>query len=392
MYIEKLKIKNYRNYEEVEVNFNPFINIIYGDNAAGKTNLLESIYICSTSKSHKNAKENDLINFNKDESHIKLLFNKKEKKTEIIDIQLNRNIKKGVAINGIKKEKISDFIGFLSVVMFAPEDLNIIKEGPQVRRKFIDLEISQIDKIYVSNLKNYYKLLNQRNSILKDISKENGSNKNYLIDMLKVYDEKLIEYGLSIIKKRKENIKNLALKILEKHLLISDNKEELIIDYENDVLSELLINNEEKNRIIEINTNENIVREIYKNKLLENYEIDIKNQYTLIGPHRDDISFIIKNKDIRKYGSQGQKKTAAICLKLSELDIIKEKNNETPVLLLDDVFSELDEKRQKLLVSNIKNVQVIITCTGIKKNIFDILKPDKILNVKDNKVIEKNLN
>ena len=254
MYIKTLKLKNYRNYKEVEVSFDPNINIIYGNNAVGKTNLLESIYMCSTSKSHKNTKENDIINFNKNESHIKLIFCRENivgsnsnpvsvnanlireninlvgananpvgakqstglfrtceahvgsssTSPQVIDIQLNKDTKKGIAKNGIKVEKLSEFLGFFNVIMFAPEDLNIIKDGPMVRRKFLDVEISQTDKIYVQHLQNYHKTLNQRNSLLKDIYKTTGNNRQDLIDMLDTYDEQLVNYGLEVIKKEKK--------------------------------------------------------------------------------------------------------------------------------------------------------------------------------------------
>ena len=345
MYIKTLKLKNYRNYEDIEINFDQNINIIYGNNAVGKTNLLESIYLCSTSKSHKNTKENDIINFDKDSSHIKLIFIRGENldksadddilsshvgasiaspsvrasstSPQIIDIQLNRDLKKGVAKNGIKVEKLSEFLGFFNVIMFAPEDLNIIKDGPIVRRKFIDIELSQIDKIYVNIIQNYNKTLNQRNALLKDIYKTIGNNRQDLLQILDTYDEQLVNYGLEVIKKRRENIKMLAEKIYNIHLLISDNKEKLIVDYENDILN--LLTAEKKNKEAEgvsfINP-----KEVYINKLKETREIDIKNQFTMIGPHRDDISFVIDGNDIRKFGSQGQKKTAAISLKLSELE------------------------------------------------------------------------
>lgn len=398
MYIKTLKLKNYRNYDEIEVNFDPNINIIYGNNADGKTNLLESIYMCSTSKSHKNTKENDIINFNKNSSHIKLIFCREEStsqespKSEIIDIQLNKESKKGIAKNGIKVEKLSDFLGFFNVIMFAPEDLNIIKDGPSVRRKFLDIEISQTDKVYVNIIKNYNKTFNQRNALLKDIYKTTGNNRQDLIAMLDTYDEQLVNYGLEVIKKRNKNIKELAKKIHDIHLLISDNKEELIVGYENDIIgastaSPLTVGDE----ILSSQVKNNLC-EIYLKKLKETRDLDIKNQFTMIGPHRDDISFKVGDKDIRKFGSQGQKKTTAISLKLSELEMLKEKIKETPVLLLDDVFSELDETRQKLLVSSLKGIQTIITCTGIKKNIFDLLKPEKIFNVAENKVIEKTKN
>ena len=380
MFIKKLKLKNYRNYKEVEVIFDKNINIIYGNNAEGKTNLLESIYMCSTSKSHRNSKESEIINFNENEAHIKLIFKKNNFEKDLsIDIQLNKEIKKGIAINEIKIDKVSDFLGTFNVVLFAPEDLNIIKDGPQVRRKFLDIEICQSDKIYVNSIFNYNKVLNQRNILLKDISKEKGNNKNDLLSLLDIYDEQIVNYGIEIIEKRIKNIEKLAKIILEKHLQISDSKEKLIINYENDVLKEWFNIKENK---------PDTVKELYLELIKENREKDIKNQYTNIGPHRDDIGFYIDRLDIRKFGSQGQKKTAAISLKLSELEIIKEKINDIPVLLLDDVFSELDETRQKLLVNNLKGIQTIITCTGIKKNIFDLLKPEKVFNVKNNIIKE----
>ena len=162
MYVEKLKLKNYRNYNEIEIDFDKNINIIYGNNAEGKTNLIESIYMCSASKSHKNIKENEIIKFNELESHIKIFIKKENDKNIVIDIQLNKDKKKGIAINKLKINKISEFLGIFNVIMFAPEDLNIIKEGPSVRRKFLDIEICQIDKLYVSSLNNYNKTLNQK--------------------------------------------------------------------------------------------------------------------------------------------------------------------------------------------------------------------------------------
>lgn len=352
MNIKNLKLKNYRNYKEIEINFDKETNIIYGNNAEGKTNLLEAIYISSTSKSHKNSKEIDIIKFNENEAHIKLEFNKNDK-LNTIDIQLNKDQKKGIAYNGEKVEKLSDFLGNFNVIMFAPEDLNIIKEGPQIRRKFLDMELCQIDKVYINYLSSYNKALNQRNAMLK-------SNIDHTV--LDSLDDQLITYGKFVIEKRRKNIEELKPKILNIHSLISGDKEKLIIDYES---------NAEKD---------------FENNLKANRNIDIKNQFTSIGPHRDDISFVINGEDIRKFGSQGQKKTAAISLKLSELNIIKEKNGDTPVLLLDDVFSELDETRQKLLIQNLKGIQTIITCTGMKKNIFELLKPTKVFKVENGNI------
>lgn len=381
MYITKLRVKNYRNFSEEEIVFDPDINIIYGNNAEGKTNLLEAIFLCATSKSHKNSKDVEIINFNNKESHIKVFFyNETNKnKEQTIDIQLNSDIKKGIALNGIKIDKLSDFLGTLNAIIFAPEDLNIIKEGPAIRRKFIDMELCQIDKVYVSKITNYNKVLNQRNAILKDILSATGNNKSELINFLDTYDDQLIGFGLEVIIKRKKNIKELSEKIKDIYYKISGEKEELIIDYENVFFN---------NCVDELCDPEKIKKK-YKEKLEETKEQDIKNGFTSIGPQRDDISFIVENNDLRKFGSQGQKKAAAISLKLSELLITKEKKGDTPILLLDDVFSELDEERQKRLIENINGIQTIITCTGMKRNIFDLLKPNKVFQVINNKVIEK---
>ena len=381
MYITKLRVKNYRNFNEEEIVFDPNINIIYGNNAEGKTNLLEAIFLCATSKSHRNSKDIEIINFDNKESHIKVFFyNEKNKnKEQTIDIQLNSDIKKGIALNGIKIDKLSEFLGTLNAVIFAPEDLNIIKEGPAIRRKFIDMELCQIDKVYVSNLSNYNKVLNQRNAVLKDIIGATGNNKNELINFLDTYNDQLINFGIEVIIKRFNNIRDLSEKIKDIYYKISGEKEELIIDYENEFISSCIDGIYDPEEI----------KKIYKKRLAETKEIDIKNGFTSIGPQRDDISFIVEKNDLRKFGSQGQKKAAAISLKLSELLIIKEKKGDTPILLLDDVFSELDEERQKKLIENINGIQTIITCTGMKRNIYDLLKPNKIFQVIKNKVIEK---
>lgn len=365
MYIKNLKLKNFRNYNIINIDFDPHINIIYGKNAAGKTNILESIYLSSTSRSHKNLKENELINFNEEESHIQVELAKGRMIDDdtIIDIHLKRNQKKGLAINKIPIIKISEFIGTENVVMFSPEDLKLIKEGPHQRRKYIDQYITQIDKIYTKNLIDYNKSLTERNKLLRQIKYDKRDD---LISTIDAWDESLIKYGEKIISKREEVINDIKNLIEEKSKFITDNKEILKIKYE-----------------------KNIDIDNFKNELLKNREKDIRYAITNVGPHKDDIKFTIDNIDIRKYGSQGQQRTAAICLKLTELDKIKEKMNDKPILLLDDVFSELDEGRQKKLLENIKDIQVIITATGIEKNILEILKPNKIFKIENNKVYTK---
>lgn len=360
MYIKKIKLKNFRNYDDLDVELSKGVNIIYGENATGKTNFLEAIYITSVTKSHKNSKDKEIIKFNKEDAHIKeqIFINEKE---NIIDIHLKNNSNKGIAVNGKKINKISEYLGFVNVIFFAPEDLNIIKEGPFARRKFLDFYICQVDKIYTYYLSRYNKVLNQRNKLLKDIKLNNYSNS--LIETIDIYDEQLVNYGIEIIKKRKEIIEELKKKIYEIHYFISDTKERIKTIYENNV---------DENNFLE--------------KLKQNRERDLKFLTTTVGPQRDDIKFIIENVDIRKFGSQGQQRTAALSIKLAELNSIKEKKEETPILLLDDVFSELDENRQKLLIRNIKNIQTVITCTGLPADILKILAPDKIYICKNNHI------
>lgn len=358
MYIKNLKLKNYRNYSFLNLDLVNGINIIYGDNAQGKTNILEAIYMSSTTKSYKQAKDKEIIKFGEEEAHIKTIYIKNEKENTI-DIHIKNNKNKGIAVNGKKINKISDFFGLTNTIIFAPENLYIIKEGPNLRRKFLDFYISQIDKIYINNLSNYNKILNQRNILLKNIV-YNKSDKNEL----EIWDKQLILYGKLIIKKRKEIIEELKKEIYEKHLFISSNTEKLITEYEYNV--------DEKD---------------FEKKLKDNIEQDIKYQTTQIGPHRDDIRFIINDVDIRKYGSQGQQRTAALSLKLAELSSIKKIKQDNPVLLLDDVFSELDLIRQKLLVEYIKDIQVIITVTGLTKELIEELKPQKMYQIKNAQII-----
>lgn len=375
MIIKKIKLKNYRNYKDLEINFDKKINIIYGDNAVGKTNLLESIFLTATFKSHKNSKDSEIINFEEKTSHINLLLEKNNKIHEI-DVQLNKERKKAIALNKIKQDKIINYIGFFNVIMFAPEDLSIIKEGPNLRRKFMDMELCQIDKIYIKELTNYNHTLKQRNVLLKDI-KYSNNNKNDLIEILHSLNEILIRSAIIIIIKRYNLINDIKKIINDIHKEICDNKENLIIDYENNVYK--------NDEIIDIEKLKNKYKEI----LIKSEKDDIENEFTYYGPHRDDISFLIDNKDIRKFGSQGQKKIVAISLKLSELELLKNKIKENPILLLDDVFSELDEKRQKKLVEYVKETQTFITCTGIKRNIFELLRPATIYHVFDNNIIKK---
>lgn len=361
MIVKKIELLNYRNYEYLNIDFNSGINILYGDNAQGKTNILEALYMSGTSKSHKNAKDKETIRFGQEEAHIKTIVIKNSIEYKI-DIHLKAHKLKGIAINGVPIKKATELFGVLNIIFFSPEDLNIIKEGPSERRRFIDMELCQLDKVYLHNLTSYNKALTQRNKLLKDII-----DKPSLKDTLDSWDEQLIRYGTEIINRRKKFIDDLNEVIFLIHKKLSGNKEELTITYEPDVT----VNN-------------------YKNALTDARKKDERFLTTSVGPHRDDMAFLIKNVDLRKYGSQGQQRTAALSLKLSEIELVKSIIKDEPVLLLDDVLSELDKNRQNQLLGSLDKTQTIITCTGLDEFIKERIAIDKVFKVIDGKVYEGN--
>lgn len=352
MIIQSLELKDYRNYRSLSIEFNKNINILFGNNAQGKTNILEALYMCATTKSHKGSKDKEMILFEQDEAHLRLYLQKKEISHKI-DMHLKKNKTKGVAIDGISIKKSSELFGLLNIVFFSPEDLSIIKNGPSERRKFMDLELCQLDKIYFYNLSKYNKILVQRNNLLKQI-KSNPS----LIDTLDIWDEQLVNYGINIIKKREEFIVLLNKIIYQIHQKLTGGLEKIKVEYDPSVKE----------------------KEFHK-ELSKKRELDLKNLYTYVGPHKDDISFYVNGIDIRKFGSQGQQRTAALSLKLAEIELVKKIINDTPILLLDDVLSELDKNRKNYLLDSINDVQTIITCTGLDEFINGRIHVNKIFEV-----------
>lgn len=354
MFIKSIQLNGYRNYINETVYFDKGTNILYGDNAQGKTNVLEAIFLCATTKSHKATKDKEIINFNQDEAHITLYLEKNMDEYKI-DIMIRKDKSKMVAINGSKIKKATELLGLLNVVLFSPEDLGIIKNGPSERRRFIDMELCQLDAIYLYNLSKYNKILEQRNKLIKD-SYVNSE----LIDTLNIWDQQLVTYGKTIIEKRKTFIEELNEIIGKVHSQLTNGKEELIISYEPDVTSE-----------------------DFEKQLFINHDKDIRYKQTGVGPHRDDFSFVVNGIDIRKYGSQGQQRTAALSLKLSEIEIVKKITGHIPVLLLDDVLSELDSNRQNYLLSTIGSIQTIITCTGLDDFVNNNFQINKVIKVVD---------
>lgn len=361
MQIQSIELNNFRNYKNLYMELDGGTNILYGDNAQGKTNILEAIYLSGTTKSHKSSKDRDMIRFKKEESHIRTVLIKNDVRYQI-DMHLKKNKTKGIAINGIPIKKATDLFGIVNIVFFSPEDLNIIKNGPSERRRFINMELCQLDKVYLYNLTNYNKVLKQRNYLLKDINFHPD-----LKDTLLIWDEQLMQFGTELMKERRRFIEKLNHIIYPIHKNLSGDKENLQLVYE-----------------------PNIQEDQFKMQLEKNREIDIRTKMTSVGPHRDDISFMAGEIDIRKFGSQGQQRTAALSLKLSEIELVKGIIRDKPVLLLDDVLSELDSNRQNYLLNSIHNIQTVISCTGLDEFIRNRFHINKIFRVVDGTVINEN--
>ena len=353
MWISKLKINNFRNYNNEEIQLDQNINIFYGENAQGKTNIIEAIFLSSMGKSFRAKKDNEMIKLNEQNALIEIEYNKKDRDGKI---KIEIGNKKNIYLNGIKLKKLSELLGTINTVIFTPDDINILKGGPQNRRRFLDIMISQLRPNYMYNLNLYLKTLEQRNKYLRQIREEHKDE-----NLLDIWDEKLVEYGINIFKYRKEFIEKIKNNIKKLHNEITENKEDIEINY----------------------ITECTEKEKYLNLLKERRKLDIIKGYTTKGIHRDDFIIFINNKQLDIYGSQGQHRTAILSLNLSELNIIKEEIGENPILLLDDFMSELDKKRRKHLLEKINDTQVIITCTEkielANKNIL-------IYNVKDGKV------
>ncbi|WAW14921.1 DNA replication/repair protein RecF [Peptostreptococcus equinus] len=361
MYIKSVILKDYRNYKNLFIEFNENVNLIIGPNGQGKTNIVESISLMSIGRSFRTSKDKELIRFGCESLYSSCSFNKRnlDKKIEII-IQKD---KKGIKVNGVSIKSIQELLGNLNVVVFSPEDLRLVKDGPKERRTFIDKEISQIMPRYYNILTSYNKILNQRNKLLKS----------YNIDynLLDVYDQSMADFGSEIYVIRNKFIKKLANISNNMHKNLTSGVEELKIKYRNQIKfdDDNYDIGEVKNKILEL--------------MLENREHDCQTRTTKIGPHKDDLGIYINDIDVRLYGSQGQQRTASISLKLSEVELIKQEVGDYPVLILDDVFSELDQNRQKMLIDKLENIQMFVTSADplhkhiLSKNKYTIFNIDK---------------
>ena len=333
MYIENINLTNFRNYEKQEISLDKNINIFYGNNAQGKTNILESIYLCAIGKSYRTNKDRELIKKNMDFSKAHVDYVKKDR---VGKIDVNISEKKYVSLNGIKLKKMSEVLGNINVVLFNPDDINIFKDGPFRRRKILDIMISQLRPSYVHNLNMYTKVLEQRNNYLKQIKYENKPK-----DMLDIWEVKLADYAEIINSYRCEFVGKIQERISDIHGKVTKNKENIKIEYVSDFKS----------------------KEEFADRLKCNRSIDIAKGFSGIGVHRDDLKLFINNNEIGIFGSQGQHRSAILSIKLCELDIIKEDVEESPILLLDDFMSELDKERRENFLEDVTDTQVIITCT-----------------------------
>ena len=360
MYIKKIQMLNYRNYKSLSLDLGKNVNVFMGDNAQGKTNILEAIYYCAFAKSHRTSKDRELINWNEENAYISVLVGK-DRLDKAIDINILKDGRKAIRINKVKASKIGELFGNFNVVMFSPEDLRIIKDSPGIRRKFIDMELCQLNSKYYYNLVQYNKVLNERNIILK--------NKKVDENIIDIYDIQLANFGNNIIRQRLDYINKLNFYGNNIHKEISSGKENIEFKY-----------------ISTVKDFENIEDNFYS-LLKKNRSKDIDKGTTSIGPHRDDFTVFINDIDAKSFGSQGQQRSAVLTMKFSSLKIIKELTSEYPVLLLDDVLSELDFNRKRYILSTIGEIQTIITCTGIEDLTSYLDNKSKVFKVKDGEIL-----
>lgn len=369
MQLTKLKLNNFRNYLENEINFHPFLNILVGDNAQGKTNILEAIYYLSTGKSHRTNKEQEMILWGEKDLNVKGWIDTKNGPLEI-SIIAKTGTRKLFKINGIDKKKIGHLLGNFNVVLFSPEDLYLIKGNPAARRKFLDEEISQVNPKYYYYLSQYQRIVFQRNELLKNLRSGKGDP-----DTLELWDQQLANIGSLIITKRIEVLKKLNPLARLMHRKITNGLENLEIKY-----------------VPSVEISSNLREEEIRDKIIKECALikreEIARGLTLRGPHRDDLLFCINEQDVRAYGSQGQQRTTVLSLKLAEIEFMKSEAGEYPVLLLDDVMSELDENRRIYLLESIKDrIQTFVTTTNLHYFEEKVKKEGIIFKVIKGKVV-----
>lgn len=354
MIVQSLGLSNFRNYEGLDLEFSPGTNLFYGDNAQGKTNILEAIYVCGTTKSHRTSRDREMIRFGCDDAHLRMNMTRGDIAYRI-DLQLRKGRAKSIAVNMVPIRKAVELIGLGHFIFFSPQDLSIIRDGPAGRRRFVDMELCQLDKVYTAALTSYGKVLDQRNRLLKYLAEDPRD-----MSTLDVWDQQLVRYGLIIIKIREQFVEKLNEIIAVIHEKLSGGREHLSITYE-----------------------KNVEPDAFEAAVRDGRRRDLILASTMNGPHRDDLVFMSDGIDLRHFGSQGQQRSAALSLKLAEIEMVRKKAGDPPVLLLDDVLSELDSGRQHALLDSIGDIQTFITCTGIEEYEKSGFRIDRVFHVRD---------
>lgn len=362
MYIKHIELSNFRNYDELDVDFNQNVNLILGNNAQGKTNLLEGIYLTSIGRSFRTNKDSDLVKF--DQSLAKVRADAvKEIYDTSVEIIIKKDAKKAIKKDGIHVKRTSELLDNILIVIFSPEDLKIVKDEPEKRRKFIDRELCQIKPLYYESLNNYKKTLLQRNMYLKEERIDNS--------ILDLWDVQLAKYGSRIINIREKFVKKISDFSGKIHNSITNGKEVLFLEYNPNI--QFLENLEDQEGF-------------FYDEIKKSFQNDMRQRTTTKGPHKDDISFYVNGINMRNFGSQGQQRTCALSLKLAELNLIKEETGEDAILLLDDVMSELDIERQEYLIKTLKENQLFITTTDIDEKLLKSFPDAKIIYVDQGKI------
>lgn len=344
MQIKNLKLRDFRNYASLNIDFAEAFNIIYGNNAQGKTNIIEAIFLCASGRSHRTSKDNELLKYGAAGFDIKLLF-EKDSIQEEIEVAYNCEERKKIRINEIQLKKIGDLMGHLNAIAFSPEDLLLIKQGPAERRRFADITLSQLRPSYFYDLQQYAKILYQRNTLLKNIIQRKE-----LEDTLDIWNRHLVKTGARIMKARINFVAKLDTLAKKRHEKLTNYEENLNLKYSPSF--------EFKNGCTDME-----LEETFANLLERNKRREIQKGSSLFGPHKDDIDIVLNGESAKIYGSQGQQRTSVLSMKLAEIDLMKEESGDYPVLLLDDVLSELDDRRKEYLLDSIEGLQTFITCT-----------------------------
>ncbi|MGO3732164.1 MAG: DNA replication/repair protein RecF [Vagococcus sp.] len=363
MKLETISLTHYRNYDALTLDFSPKLNVLLGENAQGKTNLLESIYVLSLARSHRSTNEKELIQWQEEFARIEGHVVKQNSELDLTMIVSNKG--KKTKVNGLEQQKLSHYVGHLNVILFAPEDLSLVKGAPQNRRKFLDMEIGQINAQYLHHLSQYQTILKQRNQYLKKIAFQHSKDTIYL----EVLSEQLAESGSFVLYHRLQFLKKLERWANDIHQTISFNKESLTITYKSQLPLDQTLDKE-------------AIYSLLLDQLKKNEDKDLSQLTTTVGPHRDDLIFKVNDQNVQTYGSQGQQRTTALSVKLAEIELMNEEVGEYPILLLDDVLSELDDARQIHLMEFIENkLQTFLTTTSlthlkdkltIEPNVFNI--------------------